>query len=126
MFISSLYVELIFCHSIVADSACSATAYLGGVKGNRATIGLSAAGRYWDHHFVTMPWHSFRPHVRYKECETQLNPNNHVSTIMDWAQAAGKATGVVSTNGITDASPAGAYAKVFYILRLIFWVKPFN
>ena len=32
--------------SIVADSACSATAYLGGVKGNRATIGLSAAGRY--------------------------------------------------------------------------------
>jgi len=81
--------------SIVADSACSATAYLGGVKGNRATIGLSAAGRY-------------------KDCETQLNPNNQVSTIMDWAQAAGKATGVVSTNGITDASPAGAYAKVAY------------
>ena len=50
--------------------------------------------------------------TRYKDCETQLNPNNQVSTIMDWAQAAGKATGVVSTNGITDASPAGAYAKV--------------
>ena len=31
--------------SIVADSACSATAYLGGVKGNLATIGLSAAAR---------------------------------------------------------------------------------
>jgi len=81
--------------SIVADSACSATAYLGGVKGNRATIGLSAAGRY-------------------KNCDTQLDTNNHVSTIMDWAQAAGKATAVVSTNGITDASPAGAYAKVAY------------
>ena len=36
--------------SIVADSACSATAYLGGVKGNRATIGLSAAGRYKASH----------------------------------------------------------------------------
>ena len=30
---------------------------------------------------------------RYKECSTQLDTNNHVSTIMDWAQAAGKATG---------------------------------
>ena len=31
---------------------------------------------------------------------------------MDWAQAEGKATAVITTNGITDASPAGAYAKV--------------
>lgn len=33
---------------------------------------------------------------------------------MDWAQAEGKATAVITTNGITDASPAGAYAKVAY------------
>ena len=79
--------------SIVADSACSSTAYLGGVKGNYATLGLSGAGRY-------------------KQCETQLETENHVSTIMEWAQAAGKATGVITTNGITDASPAGSYAKV--------------
>ena len=71
------------------------TAYLGGVKGTYRTIGLSGAGRY-------------------KQCETQLETENHVSSIMSWAQAAGKATGVVSTNGITDASPAGAYAHVAY------------
>lgn len=81
--------------STVADSACSVTAYLGGVKGTYRTIGLSGAGRY-------------------KQCETQLETENHVSSIMSWAQAAGKATGVVSTNGITDASPAGAYAHVAY------------
>ena len=34
--------------------------------------------------------------ARYKECETQLDSSNHVSTIMDWAQAAGKATGLAS------------------------------
>lgn len=79
----------------VADSACSVTAYLGGVKGTYRTIGLTGAGRY-------------------KECDTQLNTDNHVSSIMSWAQRAGKATGVVSTNGITDASPAGAFAHVAY------------
>ena len=79
----------------VADSACSVTAYLGGVKGTYRTIGLTGAGRY-------------------KDCNTQLDTENHVSSIMAWAQAAGKATGVVSTNGITDASPAGAYAHVAY------------
>ena len=71
------------------------TAYLGGVKGTYRTIGLTGAGRY-------------------KECDTQLDTENHVSSIMSWAQRAGKATGVVSTNGITDASPAGAFAHVAY------------
>ena len=79
----------------MADSACSVTAYLGGVKGTYRTIGLSGAGRV-------------------KECQTQLETENQVSSIMSWAQAAGKATGVVSTNGITDASPAGAFAHVAY------------
>lgn len=81
--------------STVADSACSATAYLGGVKGNRATIGVTAA-------------------VKYKECEGQLDPENQVTSIISWAQEEGMATGVVTTNRITDASPAGAYAHVAY------------
>ena len=43
--------------STVADSACSATAYLGGVKNNIGTIGVS--GR-----------------VKYKQCEGQALPEN--------------------------------------------------
>jgi len=81
--------------STVADSACSATAYLGGVKGNIGTIGVSAA-------------------VKYKECSGQQDTNNHVSSIMDWAREAGKATGLVTTNGIVDASPAGCFGHIAY------------
>merc|ERR1719348_1469248 len=81
--------------SQVADSACSSTAYLGGVKGHIGTLGVSAA-------------------VKYKECFGQLQPENQVSSILDWARQAGKATGLVTTNSIVDASPAGGYAHAAY------------
>ena len=45
--------------STVADSACSATAYLGGVKTNIGTLGVS--GR-----------------VKYKKCKGQAVPENQV------------------------------------------------
>lgn len=77
----------------VADSACSATAYLGGVKANYATIGVTAA-------------------VKYNDCVASNDPKNHVHSIMSWAQAAGKATGIVTTTRVTHASPAGTYAHV--------------
>ncbi|XP_065075881.1 membrane-bound alkaline phosphatase-like [Ochlerotatus camptorhynchus] len=77
----------------VADSACSATAYLGGVKANYATIGVTAA-------------------VKYNNCAASNDPKNHVHSIMSWAQAAGKATGIVTTTRVTHASPAGTYAHV--------------
>ncbi|XP_049541190.1 membrane-bound alkaline phosphatase-like [Anopheles darlingi] len=75
----------------VADSACSATAYLCGVKANYATIGVTAA-------------------VNYSNCAASLDTRNHVQSIMAWAQAAGKATGFVTTTRVTHASPAGTYA----------------
>ena len=71
--------------STVADSACSSTAYLGGVKGPLSTIGVTAA-------------------VKLKQCDGQLDPNNHVSSILQWAQEAGKATGVITTNRFDKAS----------------------
>lgn len=58
----------------VADSACSATAYLGGVKANYGTIGVTAA-------------------VRRGDCNASANPANHVPSIAVWAQNAGKSTG---------------------------------
>lgn len=38
------------------------------------------------------------------------NESNHVYSIGNWAQKAGKATGVVTTTRVTHASPAGVYA----------------
>lgn len=75
-----------------ADSACSATAYLTGIKANYQTIGVNAK-------------------VHLNDCQASLEKKNHASSIMQWAQRAGKATGIVTTTRVTHASPAGTYAR---------------
>lgn len=75
-----------------ADSACSATAYLHGVKGNSMTIGVNG-------------------NMRYMDCNDAGNRNKYTESIFKWAQDAGKATGVVTNTRITHASPAGVYAN---------------
>ncbi|CAG9786913.1 unnamed protein product [Diatraea saccharalis] len=75
----------------VADSACSGTAYLSGVKANSGTVGLSAA-------------------VKKGDCESQKRGTHSVTGLADWAQKAGKRTGVVTTTRVTHATPASAYA----------------
>uniref|UniRef100_A0A0A1WP73 Alkaline phosphatase n=1 Tax=Zeugodacus cucurbitae TaxID=28588 RepID=A0A0A1WP73_ZEUCU len=75
----------------VADSACTATAYLGGVKANYGTIGVNAKVKRYD-------------------CTTGQNPANFVESIAKWAQDAGKDAGLVTTARVTHASPAGVYA----------------
>ncbi|CAH2238161.1 jg22089 [Pararge aegeria aegeria] len=75
----------------VADSACSGTAYLSGIKGNSGTLGLSGA-------------------VKRGDCKGQKDDANTVTGLMDWAQKAGKSTGIVTTTRVTHASPAAAYA----------------
>lgn len=77
----------------VADSACSATAYLSGIKANYGTIGVKST-------------------VAYDDCIATSKSKNHVSSIATWAQRVGKGTGVVTTTRITHASPAGTYAHV--------------
>lgn len=77
----------------MADSACSATAYLCGVKANYGTIGVSAA-------------------VPNNNCSASNDPRNHVNSIAAWAQKAGKGTGIVTTSRVTHASPSGAFAHV--------------
>lgn len=76
-----------------ADSACSATAYLTGVKGNYATVGVNAK-------------------VSLNNCSASLDKANHVDSIMQWAQDASKSTGVVTTTRITHASPSGCYGMI--------------
>ena len=51
----------------MADSACSATAYLGGVKSDIDTIGLDED-------------------VVYNNCSTQNDPANRVDSVFTWAQ----------------------------------------
>lgn len=51
----------------MADSACTATAYLTGVKTDIDTIGIDS-------------------NVQYKNCSTQNVPEWHVESIMAWAQ----------------------------------------
>ncbi|XP_041979177.1 membrane-bound alkaline phosphatase-like [Aricia agestis] len=77
--------------SNVADSACSGTAYLSGVKANSGTVGLSAA-------------------VKRGDCRGQRDASHSVTGLMDWAQKSGKTTGLVTTTRVTHATPAAAYA----------------
>jgi hypothetical protein len=53
--------------SQVADSACSATAYLGGVKNNIGTTGVTAR-------------------VKVDDCAAMNNVSNHVTSILKWSQ----------------------------------------
>ncbi|XP_056399174.1 alkaline phosphatase, tissue-nonspecific isozyme-like [Hyla sarda] len=73
----------------VPDSAATATAFLCGVKTNKAIIGLSAA-------------------TELGSCNT--SKGNEVDSILKWAKAAGKSVGVVTTTRINHATPAAAYA----------------
>lgn len=77
----------------VADSACTATSYLGGVKGNYGTIGLSAG-------------------VLQGDCHGQNKTVNHVHSIIKHAQDSGMRTGVITNTRITHATPAGTYAHI--------------
>lgn len=75
-----------------ADSACTATAYLGGVKTNDGVIGLNAQAEFLN-------------------CEDSNLKSKFVSPISEWAMDAGKWAGTVTTTRITHASPAG---KLFF------------
>ncbi|CAG9789034.1 unnamed protein product [Diatraea saccharalis] len=76
----------------IADSACTATAYLCGVKNNYGTLGVTAA----------VPRHN---------CSASEDPANRLESIAAWALEKGKDIGIVTTTRITHASPAGAYAR---------------
>ena len=48
-----------------------------------------------------------------------------VSTVLDWAQEAGMATGLVTTARVTHATPAALYAKTAYryVINHYFFLK---
>uniref|UniRef100_A0A034VH47 alkaline phosphatase n=1 Tax=Bactrocera dorsalis TaxID=27457 RepID=A0A034VH47_BACDO len=77
----------------VPDSACTSTAYLTGVKTNILSLGIG-------------------PSVNYNDCEGSMDPANDLTSLYDWAQAAGKSTGFITTTTLTHASPSGGYAHV--------------
>lgn len=62
-----------------------------GIKGNFYTIGVSG-------------------NAKINDCVAANRSTNHATSLLQWAQKAGKRTGIVTTTRITHASPAGAYA----------------
>ena len=75
------------------DSAGTATAMFTGVKSNYAMLG-------------------FNSNAKYNECDVERNAKSQLSSIMTWAQMAGKHTGIVTTTRVTHATPAALYAHV--------------
>ncbi|KAI5633720.1 alkaline phosphatase domain-containing protein [Phthorimaea operculella] len=75
----------------IADSACSATAYLNGVKGNKGTIGVTSS-------------------VPRLNCFAAADQSYHTSSIAAWALEDGRDAGIVTTTRVTHASPAGTFA----------------
>ncbi|CAF1614205.1 unnamed protein product [Rotaria magnacalcarata] len=73
----------------IPDSAATATAYLCGVKAQFGTLGVD--GR-----------------AKRSNCSNSVGTN--VTSILDWAQQAGKKVGIITTARITHATPAAAYA----------------
>uniref|UniRef100_A0A1I8PN75 Alkaline phosphatase n=1 Tax=Stomoxys calcitrans TaxID=35570 RepID=A0A1I8PN75_STOCA len=74
----------------VPDSAGTATAMFCGTKADYGAIGM-------DVH----------------RSKTDAN-QGRLTSIMDWAQAEGKRTGIVTTTRITHATPAATYARVYH------------
>ncbi|XP_018019900.1 membrane-bound alkaline phosphatase-like, partial [Hyalella azteca] len=77
----------------VTDSAASSTAYLNGVKGNQATIGVDA-------------------NVLLGDCLAMNIEQFHTESVLKNFQDAGRSTGIVTTTRVTHASPAGNYAHI--------------
>ncbi|XP_060579729.1 alkaline phosphatase-like [Ruditapes philippinarum] len=75
-----------------ADSAASATALLCGAKTNYLIVGMDGQAVY-------------------SNCSESIRKSKQLESVLDWAQAAGKRTGIVTTARITHATPAAAYAK---------------
>ncbi|KAG5683695.1 hypothetical protein PVAND_012961 [Polypedilum vanderplanki] len=77
----------------VSESACTAVAYLSGVKTNDGVIGINAKSSSAN-------------------CADSIDESNYVDSIATWFQDKNRSTGVVTTTRITHASPAGLYAHV--------------
>ncbi|OWR53113.1 alkaline phosphatase [Danaus plexippus plexippus] len=75
----------------VADSACTATSYLSGVKTKYGVIGLDG-------------------NATRGSCLSQLHKANWSPSIGQWALENGLDVGLVTTTRVTHASPAGMYA----------------
>lgn len=56
------------------------------------------------------------PHFSYLQLMSldSMLDTPEVSTVLDWAQEAGMATGLVTTARVTHATPAALYAKTAY------------
>jgi len=78
-------------NGMVPESASTATAIFSGVKTVSSTLGF-------DSHIIL-------------DDPNSVKDATPVTTILDWAQAAGKKTGFITNTRVTHATPAALYAK---------------
>ncbi|ACL64392.1 Alkaline phosphatase [Anaeromyxobacter dehalogenans 2CP-1] len=89
----------------VTDSAPSMAAYMTGVKANNEVISMSPDTRAFDAAGVDY----------LSGADSACPPSGNgapVTTLLELAKAAGRATGVVTTTRVTHATPAATYAHV--------------
>lgn len=79
----------------VPESACTATAFLSGIKTNFGVLSMSGK-------------------VEQRNCTAEFDTSNHVNSIFDYAQKAGKATGIVTNTRVTHATTAGMFDFLQY------------
>ncbi|XP_018328253.1 alkaline phosphatase-like [Agrilus planipennis] len=72
----------------IGESSACATALMCGIKTNFETVGLDSRGRF-------------------ENCVSSFS--SKVPSLIDWAQEAGKSTGIVTNTRITHATPAALY-----------------
>jgi alkaline phosphatase len=77
----------------VADSACTATAFLSGVKTNDGILGLGARALLGN-------------------CADSNDAGKKTESIASWAMKAGKDAGLVTTTRVTHATPGALYANI--------------
>ncbi|GLV38224.1 Alkaline phosphatase 12 [Carabus blaptoides fortunei] len=77
-------------NKLVPDSSSTATALFTGLKINHKMTGVD-------------------PLISLNDCPGSLQEEMRVDSIADWAQAAGKSTGFVTTTRVTHATPSGLY-----------------
>uniref|UniRef100_A0A1B6EBV1 alkaline phosphatase n=1 Tax=Clastoptera arizonana TaxID=38151 RepID=A0A1B6EBV1_9HEMI len=73
----------------IGESSACATALLCGVKANFETVGLDGKAKF-------------------ENCYSSFS--SRVESLFDWAQQAGKSTGIVTNTRVTHATPAALYA----------------
>jgi alkaline phosphatase len=99
------FIKTFSANSQVTDSAPSMSAYMTGVKMNNEVLSMSAETSAFDSA-------TGKDYIAGADTTCPSGNGKAVTTLLELAKAAGRATGVVTTTRITHATPAATYAHI--------------